>query len=42
MDIQTVTLEGTVVRLSPLRREHWKPLWEVAKDSGEELFRWIP
>jgi RimJ/RimL family protein N-acetyltransferase len=42
MDIQTVTLEGTVVRLSPLRREHWKPLWEVAKDAAEDIFRWIP
>ena len=42
MDIQTVTLEGKVVRLLPLRREHWKALWEVAKDSAEDIFRWIP
>jgi len=42
MDIQTVTLEGKVVRLLPLRREHWKALWEVAKDAAEDIFRWIP
>lgn len=42
MDIQVVSLEGTVVRLLPLRREHWKALWEVAKDSAGDIFRWIP
>jgi N-acetyltransferase len=42
MKIQTVTLEGKAVRLSPLGREHWKPLWEVAKDAAEGIFRWIP
>lgn len=42
MNIQPVTLEGNTVRLSPIRREHWQALWEVAKDSLEETFRWIP
>jgi RimJ/RimL family protein N-acetyltransferase len=42
MDIRSVTLEGSAVRLEPIRREHWKPLWEVAKDAAEEIFRWIP
>jgi N-acetyltransferase len=42
MNIKTVILEGKFVRLEPIRREHWKPLWEVAKDSLEEIFRWIP
>jgi N-acetyltransferase len=42
MYIQPVTLEGNVVRLEPIRREHWKELWEVAKDSAEDIFRWIP
>jgi len=42
MNIQPVTLEGNTVRLEPIRREHWAPLWEVAKDSVGEIFRWIP
>src|SRR5580698_6430587 len=42
MDIRSVTLEGSAVRLEPIRREQWKPLWEVAKDAAEEIFRWIP
>ncbi len=42
MDIQTVTLDGNAVRLEPIRREHWKLLWDVAKDSVEDIFRWIP
>jgi hypothetical protein len=28
--------------LEPIRREQWKPLWEVAKDAAEDIFRWIP
>jgi hypothetical protein len=42
MNIQTIILEGNAVRLEPIRREQWKPLWEVAKDAAEEIFRWIP
>lgn len=42
MNIQTITLEGNAVRLEPIRREQWKPLWEVTKDAAEEIFRWIP
>lgn len=42
MNIQTVTLEGAAVRLEPIQRKHWKALWEVAKDSAEDIFRWIP
>jgi N-acetyltransferase len=41
-DLQPLTLEGGVVRLEPLRREHVPPLWDAAKDSLDELFRWIP
>ncbi len=37
-----VTLEGSVVRLEPLRREHAELFWEVAKDDLEDIFRWIP
>lgn len=37
-----VTLEGSVVRLEPLRREHAELFWEVAKNDLEDIFRWIP
>ena len=37
-----VTLDGSVVRLEPLRREHADLFWEVAKGNLEEIFRWIP
>lgn len=37
-----VTLEGSVVRLEPLRPEHSKLFWDLAKDDLEDIFRWIP
>jgi len=37
-----LTLEGSVVRLEPIRREHAEFFWEVAKDDLEGIFRWIP
>lgn len=44
LDISSLplTLEGSVVRLEPLRREHEMLFWEVAKDHLEDIFRWIP
>lgn len=39
--ITPLTLEGSVVRLEPVRREH-ADLWEAAKDALDDLFRWIP
>jgi N-acetyltransferase len=36
------TLEGSAVRLEPLRREHADLFWQIAKDSLEDVFRWIP
>jgi hypothetical protein len=42
MDIAAVILEHDAVRLSPIRREHWLELWEIAKDSLDDTFRWIP
>jgi RimJ/RimL family protein N-acetyltransferase len=35
-------LEGSVVRLEPLRPEHAELFWEAAKDGLEDIFRWIP
>ena len=43
LQIETpVTLEGTVVRLEPIRREHEQLFWHVAKNEVEDIFRWIP
>jgi RimJ/RimL family protein N-acetyltransferase len=37
-----LTLEGSVVRLEPLRREHAKLFWDVAQNDLNDIFRWIP
>jgi RimJ/RimL family protein N-acetyltransferase len=36
------TLEGLTVRLEPIRPEHAELFWEAAKDSVDDIFRWIP
>jgi N-acetyltransferase len=37
-----LTLEGSVVRLEPVRADHAALFWNVAKDDLEDIFRWIP
>jgi RimJ/RimL family protein N-acetyltransferase len=37
-----VTLEGSVVRLEPIRREHAASFWDVARNDLDDIFRWIP
>ena len=37
-----LTLEGTFIRLEPLQAVHSAAFWDVAKDSLEDIFRWIP
>jgi RimJ/RimL family protein N-acetyltransferase len=37
-----LTLDGSVVRLEPLRRDHAELFWEVAKDDLKNIFQWIP
>ncbi len=37
-----VTLEGSVVRLEPIRREHAELFWQAAKDGLDNIFQWIP
>jgi len=37
-----ITLEGSVVRLEPIRRDHAGIFWEVAKDALDDIFQWIP
>src|SRR3977135_2133817 len=40
--VTPLTLEGSVVRLVPIRHEHAGLFWEAAKDDLENIFRWIP
>jgi N-acetyltransferase len=40
--VTPVTLEGSVVRLEPIRREHAEIFWEVARDALDDIFQWIP
>jgi RimJ/RimL family protein N-acetyltransferase len=40
--VAPVTLEGSVVRLDPIRREHAALFWNLAQDNLEDIFRWIP
>jgi N-acetyltransferase len=40
--IVPVTLEGSVVRLEPIRREHAELFWDIAKNDLDDIFRWIP
>jgi RimJ/RimL family protein N-acetyltransferase len=37
-----LTLEGSVVRLEPIRHEHTQLFWDIAKDNLEGIFCWIP
>jgi len=37
-----LSLEGSVVRLEPIRRDHAELFWDVAKNDLEDIFRWIP
>lgn len=37
-----LTLEGAVVRLEPIRRDHADLFWDVAQNDLEDIFRWIP
>ena len=40
--VPPLTLEGSVVRLEPLRREHAELFWHAAHGDLEDVFRWIP
>jgi N-acetyltransferase len=40
--VMPITLEGSTVRLEPLRREHAEIFWDVAKDDLDDIFQWIP
>lgn len=40
--VSPLTLDGSVVRLEPVRHEHAEQFWEVAKNDLDDVFRWIP
>jgi len=40
--VTPITLEGSVVRLEPIRRDHAGDFWEVAKSALDDIFEWIP
>jgi RimJ/RimL family protein N-acetyltransferase len=37
-----LTLEGSVVRLEPIRPDHAELFWDVAQDNVDDIFQWIP
>jgi RimJ/RimL family protein N-acetyltransferase len=41
-NVAPVTLEGAVVRLEPLRRNHAGMFWDVAKNDLDNIFQWFP
>lgn len=40
--VTPVTLEGSVIRLEPIRRDHIELFWQAAKDALDDIFQWIP
>lgn len=40
--VTPVTLEGSVVRLEPIRRDHTGTFWEIAHTALDDIFQWIP
>src|SRR5690242_8701529 len=40
--VSPVTLEGSVVRLEPVRKHHAALFWQAAKDHVDDIFKWIP
>jgi N-acetyltransferase len=40
--VTPLTLEGAIVRLEPIRREHAELFWRAAKDALDDIFHWIP
>ncbi|MGA7402256.1 MAG: GNAT family protein [Candidatus Sulfotelmatobacter sp.] len=40
--VTPVTLQGSIVRLEPIRPEHVELFWQAAKDALDDIFQWIP
>ena len=40
--VTPITLEGSIVRLEPIRRDHAEDFWDISKDALDDIFQWIP
>lgn len=40
--VTSITLEGSLVRLEPIRHEHAGIFWQIAKADLDAIFQWIP
>jgi N-acetyltransferase len=40
--VTPLTLEGSTIRLEPIRPEHVDNFWDAAKDALDDIFQWIP
>jgi RimJ/RimL family protein N-acetyltransferase len=40
--VTPITLEGSAVRLEPIRRDHAGDFWDVAQNALDDIFAWIP
>jgi RimJ/RimL family protein N-acetyltransferase len=40
--VTPITLQGSVVRLEPIRRDHAGDFWDVAQNALDDIFEWIP
>lgn len=40
--VTPITLEGSVVRLEPIRRDHAEDFRDISKDALDDIFEWIP
>jgi N-acetyltransferase len=40
--VMPVMLEGSMVRLEPIRRDHAELFWQAAKNGLDNIFQWIP
>src|ERR1700761_4221114 len=40
--VMPITLEGSIVRLEPIAREHAEAFWEVSQNALDDIFQWIP
>src|ERR1700691_5692096 len=40
--VTPLTLEGSFIRLEPIRHKHAELFWQAAKDALDDIFQWIP
>jgi len=37
-----ITMESSIIRLEPIRREHAGIFWDLARNDADDIFQWIP